>query len=342
MSTAAPPNARAFERIEGIVQTHLAETGIAGAALAVTRAGTVLSTSCFGLADVEKKTPVTAETPFAIGACAMTYTAVGILKLQDQGKLEVNAPLRTYRSFPSGSRAHGFGKVPLARFLSMSGGLPDKGPGEAPWEDGLDHTLSQGPRYVPGARNLFSHPSYWLLGSLIETVAEEPWADWMTREVIGKDGFDLPETTVLNGKGPKGMAVGYRYLPISEQFKAAEAVDAKGMFASSAIAASIQGLAQYMVRLDEQAVLSERGNRTLFHRVPLRSGRPGTWALGWEIRDPENTAGRWGIHGDVPGYDSTLLRAPRSQFSIALVANTADAGLEPLALRILRILERGR
>ena len=335
-------NPRAYIRIDELVDKHMAEHGVAGAALAVTRNGEVLYTKGYGRADVDKGVDVTLDTPFAIGACTMTYTAWGLLKLQDQGKLSVNLPLRTYMKLEPGTRPHAFGKIPLARFLAMSGGLPDREPLVTPWTEILQSAMAPGPRYIPGSRNLFSHPSYLLLGSLIETITEESWVDWTKREVLGKDGMNLSGTTICTGKkSPKNMAVGYRFLPVSEQWTQAETVSPEASYSSGAIAASITGLAEYMVKLDQQEGISEQSYRSLFKRIPLRSGRPGKWAMGWEVRDPDHVAGRWGVHGDVPGYDSSLLRAPKSGFSIALASNTSDAMMAKLPLKILYILERG-
>lgn len=69
---------------------------VPGAAIAVVRDGEVLLTQGFGMGDVEQGTPVTARTLFAIASCTKAFTTLGLATLADEGKLDWDAPVRTY------------------------------------------------------------------------------------------------------------------------------------------------------------------------------------------------------------------------------------------------------
>ncbi len=64
-----------------------------GAAVLVARDGQILFQGGYGLADVDKKTPITPETKFRIGSVTKQFTAAAILNLAEQGKLAIGDPL---------------------------------------------------------------------------------------------------------------------------------------------------------------------------------------------------------------------------------------------------------
>src|SRR5579883_2986245 len=50
----------------------------------------------FGVTNAQAPAPVSGETLFQIGSTSKTVTATGIMRLVDEGKLELDAPVRTY------------------------------------------------------------------------------------------------------------------------------------------------------------------------------------------------------------------------------------------------------
>jgi CubicO group peptidase (beta-lactamase class C family) len=82
------------------VLTRTAESGLAahqvpGAALGVWHAGSE-QTAAAGTANVEAGPPVTADTRFLIASNTKPFTAVTAMRLVEQGKLDLHAPLRRY------------------------------------------------------------------------------------------------------------------------------------------------------------------------------------------------------------------------------------------------------
>ena len=50
----------------------------------------------FGVADVEKKTPVTPNTPFFIGSATKAFTATLVGMLVDEGRMQWDDPVEKY------------------------------------------------------------------------------------------------------------------------------------------------------------------------------------------------------------------------------------------------------
>ena len=67
-----------------------------GAVLAIVRGEDVIFARGFGVADVEKKTPVTPDTPFFIGSATKAFTATLVGMLVDEGRMRWDDPVEKY------------------------------------------------------------------------------------------------------------------------------------------------------------------------------------------------------------------------------------------------------
>ena len=90
----APADAR-FERIAALVQAQMALHNVPGVALGVLDEGRV-TTRAFGVTNIDHPLPVTDDTLFQIGSISKTFTGTAIMRLVEQGKVELTAPLRRY------------------------------------------------------------------------------------------------------------------------------------------------------------------------------------------------------------------------------------------------------
>jgi len=79
------------DRIFATFNTHTP-----GCAVGVSERGTVALRAGYGMADLERGVPVTADTVFESGSVAKQFTAMAILLLAKQGKISLDDPLRKY------------------------------------------------------------------------------------------------------------------------------------------------------------------------------------------------------------------------------------------------------
>lgn len=84
-----------FRDLCAAIEGYMAETGIPGTAVGVLQDGHVL-TNGFGVTHFENPLPVTSDTLFHIGSTTKTMTAALVMMLVDEGKLDLDAPVRTY------------------------------------------------------------------------------------------------------------------------------------------------------------------------------------------------------------------------------------------------------
>ena len=78
------------------VPTLLDECMVPGAGVALIQKGQIIHKKGYGFADSKKKTPVSVDTGFNIGSVSKTVAAWGLLKLVEDGKVELDEPAWRY------------------------------------------------------------------------------------------------------------------------------------------------------------------------------------------------------------------------------------------------------
>ncbi|WP_330282863.1 serine hydrolase domain-containing protein [Streptomyces sp. NBC_00588] len=132
---------------------------------------------------------------YRIGSITKTFTAVLVLRLRDEGVLDLGDPLEKHLP------GTGAGEATVADLLAHSGGLAAESP--APWWERTPGTLrpeladvlGEQPFLHPvGRRFHYSNPGYTLLGALVEKLRGARWEDILRREVLEPLGLDRTST----------------------------------------------------------------------------------------------------------------------------------------------------
>lgn len=167
-----------------------------GVAVARVRAGELAWSLGCGYADVESEAPVTGETVFNIGSISKSVAAFGLMKLVEQEKLELDAPVSRYlKRWKLPQSEFDPDEVTLRRLLSHTAGLslhgyPGFEPGEAlpTLEESLNGaTNGSGPVVLvmePGTRWQYSGGGYTIAQLLVEEVSGRDFAGFMRAEVL--------------------------------------------------------------------------------------------------------------------------------------------------------------
>ncbi|MFI1761725.1 serine hydrolase domain-containing protein [Streptomyces sp. NPDC020800] len=122
---------------------------------------------------------------YRIGSITKTFTAVLVLRLRDEGLLDLGDPLEKHLP------GTGAGEATIAELLAHTGGLAAESPG--PWWERtpgslrpeLSDVLGEQPLLHPvGRRHHYSNPGYTLLGALVEELRGAPWDEVLRREVL--------------------------------------------------------------------------------------------------------------------------------------------------------------
>ncbi|MFF9013201.1 serine hydrolase domain-containing protein [Streptomyces sp. NPDC014870] len=136
-----------------------------------------------------------ADTQYRIGSLTKVFTAVLVMRLRDEGLLDLNDPLEKHLS------GTGVGEVTIAQLLGHSAGLAAEAP--APWWERTPGTVrpeladvlgEEAFRHPVGRHFHYSNPGYTLLGSLVEAVRGVSWEEALRGEIL--EPLGLTRTSV--------------------------------------------------------------------------------------------------------------------------------------------------
>jgi CubicO group peptidase (beta-lactamase class C family) len=162
--------------VDAILERELAERHIAGASLAIVRDGAVLYAKGYGFADLGRRVPVRADTRFLIASITKMFTAVAVMTLARDGKLEIDAPIGpVVRDLPEQWQ-----RVTVRQLLRHTSGVPSftafdappcgrqKAEAEYDATDVIDEVDCLPLEFEPGTDWRYSDTGYHLLGLIIE------------------------------------------------------------------------------------------------------------------------------------------------------------------------------
>ena len=303
-----------------------------GLAVLVAREGKITFQGGFGFADVEKKTPVTAETKFRIGSITKQFTAAAILRLAEDGKLALTDPLaKFFPDFPRGK------DITLHHLLTHTSGIhsytekPDffgKVKEAIAPEKLIAWFRDDPPDFAPGAGFHYNNSAYFLAGEIVAKVSGKPFADYL------RDTFFTPlgmkNTGILvNSTPPPGLAIGYSVA----DGKATAALDWDMSWAggAGAIYSTTGDLFLWNEALHGGKVLKDASYKAMTTPVKLPDGVDGM-NYGYGLVMAELSRLPLITHsGGLNGWSSDALRLPEQKCTVVVLANAmpAAAGFEP-------------
>ncbi|MER6467173.1 serine hydrolase domain-containing protein [Streptomyces collinus] len=277
---------------------------------------------------------------YRIGSITKTFTAVLVLRLRDEGVLDLSDPLEKYLP------GTGAGEATIAELLAHTGGLAAETPG--PWWErtpgslrpGLDDVLGERPLLHPvGRRHHYSNPGYTLLGALVEEVRGAPWDEVLEREVLRPLGL---ERTSSQPQAPS--AGGWAVHPWADALLPEPVEDLGRMAPAGQLWSTTADLARFAVFLaqGDDRVLSAESVREM--RTPAAPAEAAdvvdgaTYGLGMQI---QNRGGRLivGHSGSLPGFLANLSISIEDDVAAVVLANcTSGPLLSAVAADLVRIV----
>ncbi|MEV0090542.1 serine hydrolase domain-containing protein [Streptomyces sp. NPDC050738] len=278
-----------------------------------------------------------ADTQYRIGSITKTFTAVVVLRLRDEGLLDLGDPLEKHLP------GTGAGDVTIAQLLGHTAGLAAETPG-AWWErtpgterPELADVLGERPGPHPAGRvHHYSNPGYTLLGSLIEAVRGEPWAEVVRREVCLPLGM---HRTSAQAEAP--AAGGWAVHPWADVMLPEPSEDLGLMAPAGQLWSTAGDLCRFAAFLAEgdERVLSADSVREM--RTPSAPPGAGDWDAGYGLgvqlarRDGRTLAGHT---GSLPGFVATLWVSVEDGVAAVVLANaTSGVAVGAVAADLVRI-----
>jgi CubicO group peptidase (beta-lactamase class C family) len=149
----------------------------------------------FGYADKERKIHYTSQTTQPIGSITKPITALGIMQLQERGKLHIDRPLLDYLpQFSVKTRGEDLRQITLRSLIGHTSGLPNDislnatVPTEK-YTQVIDYLRDQVLAFAPGTIYHYSNVGYCLLGHAILAVSKQDYPVYMQKNVLQAAGM---------------------------------------------------------------------------------------------------------------------------------------------------------
>jgi CubicO group peptidase (beta-lactamase class C family) len=335
-------------RVQEILNRHAA----VGLAVGVAGTGGLEFFQGDGVANVVSKTPVTEDTVFRIGSITKTFTAIAVMQLCEQGRIDLDAPangyLRAYRLLPAKAS---FRPATVRDLLTHTAGVPQMPhPGRALvrvlagaglTESGDSYDLRQplptlaeyyggGLRLAaePGTRFTYGNHGFATLGQIVEDVSGKPLDRYFRERIF--EPLGMADSDLLRSEWVKArLATGYKLRshgvsPVTD--RQSVTVGAGSIYSTPRdmaryVAALLGGGANEHGRVLEAATLA-----SMFEPQYQTDPRvPGMGLAFWR--------GSFGGHlvvehpGVLPGFNSQIFLAPGDGAGVMAFTNGASGAM---------------
>lgn len=174
---------------------RMSELKVPGASVTVVRNGEIEWTGTYGWADFNQKIPVETTTLFQAASISKPITGIGVLKLVEEGKLDLDTDVNTYLTswkVPENEFTQEE-KVTLRRLLTHTAGINVHGfsgyetsPGLSTADvlNGLGNSDTVEVIREPGSEWAYSGGGYVIIQQVIEDVTGESFDSYMNREIL--------------------------------------------------------------------------------------------------------------------------------------------------------------
>ncbi|MCW8092731.1 serine hydrolase domain-containing protein [Alteromonas sp. ASW11-130] len=305
--------------------------------LAISLDDKVVFADAVGFADIESKKKASVQTQYSVGSLAKPMTGLAVARLIDSNKLHIDNSVADYLTdYPQ------YNQISIKQLASHTAGI------SRPWEERnnrefespRDHAspfesiglVSDKPlKFTPGTSFQYTSMGYVVLSAVIETTAQQPYTDYMTKQVFAPLGM---HSTVLDDSsaGKQSEATYYSKKIDESTFELAVSKrDRSFLFGGGGYISSPSDLVKMAKAFSGSHFISEDTQSLLLTPVKMNNGEinPQGYSIGWrvkQIEDPiiENKKVTVIHHGGITHKASTafIVIIPEYRAALAYATNT--------------------
>ncbi|HEX8564072.1 MAG TPA: serine hydrolase [Pyrinomonadaceae bacterium] len=317
--------------LDPIFSERMEKLHIPGAAIAVVKDGKILFAKGYGVADVEKKTPVIPDkTIFRIGSITKVFTATAVMQLADAGRISLSDDVNKYlkgvqapNTFPQ--------PITFSDLLTHTSGLDEISPGRRTGDHAQVIPLGAFlktrivRRAPPGEIISYSTYNPALAAHTIEQITQKPFKIFLRENIF--EPLQMTRTSIaeIPENLQSDLATGYEYAENKYQKLPFQWFHT---YPASDINSTATDMARFMIAnlqygtIDGKRILSEKAARemqaTHFRNHPRIPG----WAYGFYETEQNNL--RFVEHGGSmdDGYSALLSLIPEKNTGLFIACNT--------------------
>jgi CubicO group peptidase (beta-lactamase class C family) len=342
----------ALDELKSDIQAILQEDNIPGASIALVSRDEVIWAGGVGKADLAGGRDVTADTLFRVGSISKAFSALAVLTLVEQGRIDLDTPVRLAAPEVEFTNPwSGSNPVTLAMVMEHTAGFDDIHVREYAKVDDPDITLQEGLAYHPHSRTSRWPPGTFMsyansgppiAAYVLEKVTGQSFEDYTRDRVF--DVLGMQYSTFLYPEEPRRLARGYQEDGITEA-----PYDHIIIRPSGALNSSAAEMARFLRMMLNRGTLD--GVRFLREETIERMETPTTnlvanagYTFGYGLGNYAeifNGHRFFGHDGGITGFVSSARYSPELGVGFFVSINKPSGGLNDISERIAQLLTEG-
>lgn len=335
-ASAAPSDVR-ISAIDELARTSLAKHPTGSLTVGIVTGGTLSWSKSYGYADMEQKRLANSESIYRIGSITKQFTALMLLQLVQDGKVNLSDPVEKY--FPEVNLVqHRFPSAPpitLLQLATHTSGLADNpednrkymvGP-VAEWEKTTIEALKKTSyEFEPGTKFGYSNIGYAVLAAALSRAARQPYTEYVRQHIW--EPLDMSQTTFEPDPQMRGrIAKGYH---LNKEGKVEEGISDRLQYHGYEIPAgsvftTVGDLAKFVLfelGLGPSTVLPSKALEQNFQRIIIADENFSSgYAVGYEVNRRCNAV-YFGHQGGLWGYVADAFLNRKTKTGVIVLRNT--------------------
>lgn len=289
----------------------------------------------FGFADVESRESATPNTCYRIASISKTFTAVAIMQLAEQGKLNLDDKI--YKYFPwfkAKTKDSDSRNITIRQILSHTAGVfrdgntPHWANDKFPDVAGLQKSISKATVFENLTKFKYSNFGFALLGEVIKKVSGMTYDEYVNKHIIRK--LEMGRTTPdLTKESKKWLAKGYsRPIPNKER-EAFHHVPTKAYASATGFLSNVSDLAKYLSALSLKRkvatpLINKESKKEIMREYWATGEKDESYGLGFAIYKIENRK-IVGHGGGFAGFITQIALDVENDIGVITLSNTNDS-----------------
>lgn len=320
-----------FRKVAKKIVSEMKRLEVPGVAVGIYHKGREW-TAGFGVTSVEHPLPVTPDTLFQTGSISKTFTGTMLMMLAEQGKVDLDAPVRRYIKDFRLSDENVAKKVTVRHLLTHMGGwvgdyFNEFGDGD----DALDRMvkdIAKLPQVQPlGTIWSYNNTGFNVASRVIEVVTRKPYEQAAQEMIFDPLGLDMtffyPSDILFTHR----FVVGHQKVKGKVEVARPWAIGRAGNGVGGVVSTvrDLLKYARFHMSNGRKGLISGKSLRAM--RVPQADAGPrGMMGITWFIRD----AGKFKVYahgGATNGQQAYFFFIPNEDFACAILTDSDDGGI---------------
>ncbi len=298
------------------------KTNETGATALVARKGQIIYKKAFGMANLEYNIPMQVDNVFRIGSITKQFTAVAILQLMEQGKLNLQDDITKFiPDYPT----HGH-KITIENLLTHTSGIQsytgmkdfkNKSSLDLQPTELIDYFKKEPMEFAPGTQFKYNNSGYFLLGYIIEKVSGKTYPQYieenffkplgMTNSLYGSDSKIIKNRAGAYAKDSTGF-INAHYLSMNLPYS------------GGSIQSTVEDLFKWHQAVHAGKLLKKESLDKAFTNYKLNNGKETGYGYGWFLSNvQEQPSIEHG--GGINGFRTQSIYLPKDNVFVAVFSN---------------------